>query len=408
MRRTLPLVFAVAACGGGDSNGPDGPPPIDGRDVGDAAVATCTPRNGTTVGFQTVVTGLDQPLLVTAAPGDPRIFVIEQTGAIRVIKDGQLLPTPFLDLGGANGVVQCCGEQGLLGLAFHPDFRQNDRFYVHHTARNGGDHVIAEYRAVFGTDAADPQSRRELLRFTDPYGNHNGGSVEFGTDGKLYLAIGDAGSGGDPQDRAQDLSSLFGKILRIDVDTRTGTKEYGIPADNPYATSADGPADPRPELWHLGLRNPFRISFDPANGDIYIGDVGQNAWEEIDVSPNVPGVNWGWDDREGAHCFEPSSGCLTANRLDPVVEFNQNQGWRSIMGGSVYRGPCFPDLVGTYFYGDHYAGRLWGFEYAGGMAQNNRQVSNQNLGGLTSIHADATGELYVTTIDGTLRRIIVP
>ena len=398
-----PLVLAVACGGGSGDGGPDADPGPDARDMPDAAVATCTPRSGTTIGFEVVATGLDAPLLATAAPGDARLFVIEQGGAIRVIKDGQLLAEPFLEV-----AVQCCGEQGLLGLAFHPQFRHNDLFYVHHTARNGGDHVIAEYKANFGTDTADPGSRRELMRWSDPYTNHNGGSVEFGPDGMLYLAIGDAGSGGDPQDRAQDLSSLFGKLLRIDVDTRTGARAYGIPADNPHAASPDGPGDPRPEIWHLGLRNPFRISFDAANGDIYIGDVGQGAWEEVNAAANTPGINWGWDDREGAHCFEPASGCLTAGRVDPVVEFNQNQGWRSVMGGQVYRGTCFPDLQGTYFYGDHYAGRLWAFELVGGVAQNNRQVSTQNLGGLTAVRADALGELHVTTIDGTVRRIVVP
>jgi glucose/arabinose dehydrogenase len=407
MRRSSLLVF-LAACGGGGGDGPDGPPPIDGRDVGDGAVASCTPKNGTTIGFEDVVSGLDSVLLVTAAPGDPRLFVIEQPGVIRVIKDGQVVAAPFLDLSGANGLVQCCSEQGLLGLAFHPDFLQNDRFYVHFTARTGGDHVIAEYKANFGTDTADAGSKRELLRFTDPYTNHNAGSLEFGTDGMLYIGFGDGGSGGDPQDRAQDLTSLFGKILRIDVDERTGTKEYGIPADNPYASSADGAADPRPEVWHYGLRNPFRFTFDPANGDIYIGDVGQETWEEIDVSPNLPNINWGWDDREGSNCYEPSTGCQTSNRVDPVVQFSHSQGWASIMGGAVYRGPCFPDLVGTYFYADYYAGRLWAFEYAGGVAQNNRQVSSVNLAGLTSVHAGATGELYVSTINGQVRRIIVP
>ena len=407
MRRSLLLVF-LAGCGGGGSGDIDATPATDARELGDAAVATCTPKNGTTIGFQPIASGLDQPMLATSAAGDGRIFVVEQTGAIRVIKDGALLPTPFLDLGGTDGVVQCCSEQGLLGIAFHPDFRQNDRFYVHHTARTTGDHVIAEYRAMFGTDTADPTSRREILRFTDPYANHNAGALEFGPDGKLYIAFGDGGSGGDPQDRAQNLTSLFGKILRVDVDTRTGSKEYGIPSDNPYATSPDGAADPRPEIWHYGLRNPFRFTFDPATGNIYIGDVGQGTWEEVDVAANTANINWGWDDREGLHCFEPTTGCLTASRIEPVVEFNHSAGWLSVMGGAVYRGPCFPDLVGTYFYGDHYAGRLWAFEYAGGAAQNNREASAMNLAGLTSVHPDATGEMYVTTIDGNVRRIIVP
>lgn len=395
------------ACGGGGGDGPDAAPAIDGRDV-TPLTSTCTPRTGTTIGFQTVVTGLDSPLLVTFAKEDPRLFVIEQNGAIRVIKDGTLVTAPFLDLGGSDGVVMGGGESGLLGLAFHPDFVHNDRFYVHHTDRGTADHVIAEYRARYGTDTAEPTSRREILRFSDPAGNHNGGSIEFGPDGMLYLAFGDGGGGGDPQDRAQDLTSLFGKILRIDVDARTGTREYGIPADNPYASSADGADDPRPEIWHFGLRNPFRFTFDPSTGNIYIGDVGQGAWEEVNAGPNAPNINWGWDDREGRHCFEPSTNCLTADRIEPVVEFSHGDGWGSVMGGAVYRGTCFPDLAGTYFYGDHYAGRLWGFELVNGVAQNNREVTATSVAGLTSVHQDAYGEMYLTTINGTVRRIIVP
>jgi glucose/arabinose dehydrogenase len=267
--------------------------------------------------------------------------------------------------------------------------------------------VIAEFQANPGTDTANLASRRDLLVFDDPYSNHNGGMIEFGNDGKLYIAIGDGGSGGDPQDRAQNDASLFGKILRIDVDTRTGTKQYGIPSDNPFASSADGPGDPRPENWHKGLRNPFRFSFDRGTGDIYIGDVGQELWEEINVATNTPGINWGWDDREGAHCFEPTSGCLTANRREPVVEHNQSAGWDSIMGGQVYRGSCFPDLNGTYFYGDYSAQDVWAFEYTNNAATNNRQVLN-NIGAITAIHADSLGELYVVTHNGVVRRIVVP
>ena len=436
--RGLPIgafLLAVAAgCGGGNSNGPDAPPTgddggggtdadpnaPDARELPDAAVATCIPKAGTNVTLAPVATGLDDPLLVTFAPGDARLFVIEQIGRIRVIKDGQLLDTPFLDLSGPapTGQVKAGGEQGLLGLAFHPDFRNNDKFYVAYTGKNN-DHVFAEFKAIPGTDTADPASRREILRFSDPYGNHNGGAIEFGPDGKLYIAIGDGGSGGDPQDRAQDDTSLFGKILRIDVDTRTDNLEYGIPADNPFATATDGK---RREIWHKGLRNPFRFTFDRATGDIYIGDVGQGGQgypqpynlplEEVNVSANTAGINWGWDDREGNRCFEPMptpqnpNPCLTADRKDPVTVHTGNN-WASVMGGQVYRGTCFPDLVGTYFYGDHIAQDLWAFKYSNGQAMNDREVLS-NIGPITSIHEDATGELYVTTINGLVRRIIVP
>jgi len=423
------LSLALTACGGGgggstdaptgttdDAASDDGTPgpidaaenAVDARDLPDAAVATCTPRNGTTVGLAPFVTGLDSPLMVTGAPGDPRVFIIEQGGKVRVVKDGVLQATAFLDLSGTAGPVLSGGERGLLGIAFHPDFRNNDRFYVHFSRKPDGDHVIAEFLATPGTDTASVASRRDLLVFDDPYSNHNGGMIEFGTDGKLYIAIGDGGSGGDPQDRAQNDASLFGKLLRIDVDTRTGSKAYGIPTDNPFASSPDGAADPRPEVWHKGLRNPFRFSFDRANGNVYIGDVGQEIWEEIDVSANTPLINWGWDDREGLHCYEPGTGCLTANRKDPVVEHNQNNGWDSIMGGQVYRGSCFPDLVGTYFYGDYSKQQLWAFEWNGTAAVNNRQAMTGNLGNITAIHADSLGELYVVTHNGVVRRIVVP
>ncbi len=386
--------------GGGDN--------IDARDQPDAAVATCTPRNGTTVALAPVATGLDQPLMITGAPGDPRLFVIEQDGRVRVIKDGALLPTPFLDISGSSGQVLAGGERGLLGIAFHPDFRNNDRFYLHYSARPSGDHVIAEFLANPGGDTAIPGSRRELLRFSDPFSNHNGGMIEFGNDGMLYIALGDGGSGGDPGNRAQNDNVFFGKLLRINVDTRTGTKQYGIPADNPFANSADGANDPRPENWHKGLRNPFRFSFDRGTGNIYIGDVGQEIWEEIDVAANSPGINWGWRPREGRHCYSPSTGCQTAGLTEPVVEHNQNTGWDSIIGGQVYRGSCFPGLVGTYFYGDYTRGQLWAFEYSGGVAMNNRQAITAGLGNITAIHADSLGELYVLTHNGAVRRIVVP
>ncbi len=412
----------LAACGDDQPSNPiidapegDAIDPIDAnpnvdapRLLPDAAVATCTPRNGTTIVLEPFVTGLVQPVGLSSAPGDARVFVIEQPGRVRVIKNGALLPTPFLDLREeSGGPVLDGGERGLLGIAFHPDFRDNDRFYVNYTRLPDGDTVIAEYRATFGTDVADPGTGRIVLVIDQPFSNHNGGWIEFGTDGMLYVGMGDGGSSNDPGDRAQDDTEMLGKMVRIDVDTRTGTKQYGIPANNPFASSADGPNDPRPENWHKGLRNPFRFSFD-TNGDLYIGDVGQGAWEEVDVAVgNAAGVNWGWDDREGAHCFEPMNGCLTAGRTDPVSEHPASANWHSVIGGAVYRGSCFPDLVGQYFYGDYSAGELWAFRMMNGAAQNDRRVL-QNVGTITSIQHDATGELYVVTHNGTVRRITVP
>jgi len=374
-----------------------------GYDAPDAAVALCTPRLGTNVVLEPVVSGLNAPLAVTSPDGDSRLFVIEQEGRIKIIENGAVLPTPYLDL--TLGVLDG-GERGLLGLAFHPDFRFNGRFYVNFTRTPDGDTVIAEFTANPASSTADPSSRRDVLVIDQPYSNHNAGWLEFGPDRMLYIAMGDGGSGGDPQDRAQNDASMLGKLLRIDVDTRTGAKAYGIPADNPFVTSADGASDPRPESWGKGLRNPFRFSFDRGTGDLYIGDVGQGAWEEVNAGPNVAGINWGWDDREGAHCYEPMTGCLTAGRTDPVAEHSASTNWHSVIGGQVYRGSCFPDLVGTYFYGDYVAAELWAFELSGGQAMNRRRIM-QSTGNITSIHADALGELYVVTHGGAVRRITV-
>lgn len=373
-------------------------------DAGTDAGLFCTPKRGTTVALQPVVAGLTAPVMIAGPAGDDRLFVIEQAGVVKVIENGQALAAPFLDL---TASVLAGGERGLLGIAFHPAFASNHRLYLNFTRQPDGATVVAEFLAIAGTDSADPLSRRDVIVVAQPFSNHNGGMIEFGTDGFLYIALGDGGSGGDPQDRAQDDRSHLGKILRIDVDTRTGSRAYGIPPANPFASSPDGPTDPRPELWHKGLRNPFRFSFDAATGDIYIGDVGQENWEEIDVSPNTPGINWGWDDREGAHCYEPMTGCLTAGRTDPIVEFNQSQGWASIIGGQVYRGTCFPDLAGRYFFGDYAKGELWSLVYGAGVATN-VGLAVPAVGSITAIHSDGRGELYVVTHAGTVGRIVVP
>ena len=423
--RRLPCAVLLAAaltsaCGDDGSSNPDdaavvdaalGDGPIDAAIDGaniDAAQATCTPRQGTTVALTPFVNGLADAVALTSPPGDPRQFVVQQGGLVRVVVNGALAPTPFLDLSGNAGPVLSGGERGLLGLAFHPQFGSNRKLYVNFTRKPDGDTIIAEYTADAGGNTVSAATRRDLLLIDQPFANHNGGWLEFGPDGKLYIGMGDGGSFGDPQDRAQNDASMLGKMLRIDVDTRTGAKAYGIPADNPFATSADGPGDPRPENWHKGLRNPFRFSFDRMTGGLYIGDVGQGAWEEVDYAPgNVGGINWGWDDREGAHCYEPMNGCLTAARTEPITEHAANTNWRSVIGGQVYRGTCFPGLVGTYFYGDYVAGELWAFENVNGTARHKRRLL-QNVGNITHIHEDATGEIFVVNHSGTVRRLVVP
>ena len=254
-----------------------------------------------------VASGLSAPLRVTAPAGDfQRLFVVEQGGRIRIVKDGVLLGTSFLDL---SGRISSGGERGLLGLAFHPDYRRNGRFFVNYTDPQGNS-VVSEFGVSSNPDFANAGSERVLLRQTQPFSNHNGGHLAFSPiDGTLYLGFGDGGSGGDPQNLAQNDGTWLGKILRIDVDGRDAGKEYAVPSDNPFA----GRTTPLPEIWAKGLRNPWRFSFDRAIGDLWIGDVGQGAWEEVDWqgASSRGGENYGWRRMEGAHCYDPASGCQT-------------------------------------------------------------------------------------------------
>ena len=363
--------------------------------IADAPRSACVAKAGTTITTVKIVDGLEAPVLVTAPLGDPRLFVVEQTGTIRIVKNGALLATPFIDL---STVIKFGGEQGLLGMAFHPNFASNHKFYVNYTQLSDGATIVAEYQTTPGGDIANAAvAERRLITIAQPFANHNAGAIEFGRDGMLYIALGDGGSGGDPGQRAQNDAEWLGKMLRIDVNTTTSGKAYGIPSDNPFANSADGPMDPRPENWHKGLRNPFRFNFDEANGDIYIADVGQNLIEELDASTNAPGINWGWNDREGNQCFRPASGCATAGRTDPVTQHTHTAGWKSIIAGHVYRGTCFPDLKGQYFYTDYYLDEIWSFNLVAGAAQNDRQVlKSPDLGSVTSIHQDGFGEMFLT------------
>lgn len=392
MRRTLLCSVLLAAACGGDHATIDAITTPDARP--DAPRSSCTPKPGTTLKLVKITEGFTAPVLVTAPIGDPRLFVVEQTGAIRIVKAGALLPAAFIDLG---DIIKLGSEQGLLGLAFHPDFASNHKFYVNYTQLVDGATVVAEYQATPGSDTANAAvAERRLIVIPQPFANHNAGAIEFGRDGMLYIALGDGGDGGDPGLRAQNDKEWLGKILRIDVNRTQGSKQYGIPADNPFASSADGATDPRPENWHKGLRNPFRFSFDEANGDIYIADVGQNLIEELDAGPNTP-TNFGWNDREGNQCYRPANGCATAGRTDPVTQHTHGDGWKSIIAGQVYRGVCFPDLQGQFFYTDFYIDELWSFTLASGAAQNDRMVlKSADLGAVTSIHPDGFGEMFLT------------
>jgi glucose/arabinose dehydrogenase len=344
-----------------------------------------------------VASGFQSPLDLQAAPGDnTRLYVVEQGGRVRILLNEALQGTPFLDV---SDRISTGGERGLLGLAFHPGFATNRLFYVNYTNRSGDTH-IAEFRAS-SPDQADPGSERVLLVVPQPFGNHNGGSVAFGNDGFLYIALGDGGSGGDPLGAGQDLSTFLGKVLRIDVDSGS---PYAVPPDNPLLATAGA----LPEIWAYGLRNPFRVSFDPASGDLYIGDVGQNRLEEIDVglASRGGGENYGWNVMEGTSCFNPSSGCDTAGLTMPVVEYTHGEGC-SVTGGVVYSGCRMPDLVGTYFYGDFCTAFVRSFRLVGGAATEERDWTS-GIGGLnriTSFGKDAEGEVYVVDRDGEVYRL---
>ncbi len=302
--------------------------------------------------WRPVVEGLVKPTgIVAAGDGSGRLFLLEQAGVIWVVQNDQRLPEPFLDIRDRVGSRE--SEQGLLGLVFHPNFAQNGLFFVNYTDHNG-DTVVARFRVSPPTaNQADPTSEEVLLQVDQPYGNHNGGHLAFGPDGYLYIGLGDGGAAGDPEDRAQNLHTLLGKMLRIDVDAGP---PYGIPPDNPFADGQGG----LPEIWAWGLRNPWRYAFDRATGDLYIADVGQNKWEEVNFWPadGGPGANFGWDYFEGTHPYEdtPPPGVTL---VFPVAEYGHDLGC-SVTGGEVYRGQALPEMTGLYLYGDFCTGRIWG------------------------------------------------
>jgi glucose/arabinose dehydrogenase len=346
-----------------------------------------------------VAEGFTLPVHLAAPPHDVnRLFVVEQDGAIKIIKSGRTLPQPFLDI---RDRVRSGGERGLLSIAFHTDYASNRRFFVYYTEATG-DLVIAEFASsATDPDVADPGSERRLLVIPHrKYGNHNGGQLVFGPDRYLYIGTGDGGSAGDPDNNAQTKRSLLGKLLRIDVDGPKGGKPYGIPSSNPFVKDRNA----APEVWAYGLRNPWRFSFDRATGDLYIADVGQNAWEEVDVQPasSRGGKNYGWRYMEGAHCYNPPAGCPTRGLTLPVFEYPQPLGGSSITGGFVYRGCRMPDLHGTYFFSDYVKGFSGSFVLANGRATKIRDITHElapplphRIKHLSSFGEDAQGELYL-------------
>lgn len=335
-----------------------------------------------------IAAGFDSPLLVTnAGDGSGRLFVVEQGGRVKIVRNGRVAPQPFFDI---SGLVTAGGEQGLLGLAFHPDYPSNGRFYVNYTD-TGGDHVIAEYRTSSDPDRADGSSERVLLQVDDPFSNHNGGHLAFGDDGYLYVAMGDGGSGGDPLESGQSLDTLLGKILRIDVRPSPGGRPYSIPRDNPFI-DRDGA---RPEVWAFGLRNPWRFSFD--QGDLWIGDVGQDGLEEIDRMPaDRAGLNYGWNTMEGDACYDPPTGCDRKGLVLPIATYTHDLGC-SVTGGHVYRGQSFDSLSGAYFFSDYCSGFIWALDAAGGTTKRPRVVLESDHS-VSSFGLDEAGEVYLTDI----------
>ena len=387
-------VGLTVACG---SESPTSPQPSPSASTGTCAAGT--PVAGTPALASTlVVGGLQSPLDVQAAPGDAsRLFVVEQRGRIRIVRGSTLVGTPFLDI---SGRISCCGERGLLGLAFHPDYAQNGRFYVNYTNPQGHTH-ISEFRVSQNPDLASPDSERLLLFVSQPFSNHNGGGLAFGPDRRLYIGLGDGGSGGDPLNNGQDLRTYLGKMLRIDVD---GGMPYAVPSDNPFRANAAA----LPEIWALGLRNPWRFSFDRATGELYIADVGQSAREEVNVAPRgAGGQNYGWSIMEGTQCFRPASGCPTANLTLPVLDYGRGVGG-SITGGYVYRGCRMPGYAGTYFYGDFVSGTIRSFRLLSGQATDQRDWTGTvggGIGNISSFGQDAQGEVYILDYDGELYRL---
>lgn len=336
-----------------------------------------------------------------ASAGNGRLFIVERDGIIRVVNNDPAATTApvFLDI---RSRVSAGGETGLLGLAFHPNYAQNGFFYVNYTHDQDGTLVtrIARFRVSGNPNAADPNSELILLTVTQPFGNHNAGDLAFGPDGYLYVPLGDGGSGGDPDNRAQNLNDLLGKILRLDVDRSSSGNNYAIPADNPFVGQ-----DGRDEIWAYGVRNPWRISFDRQTGDLYTADVGQNAWEEVSLQPadSPGGENYGWRLKEGTHCFNPGSNCDPGGLTEPIHEYAHANGRCSITGGFVYRGQQFPTLQGWYLFADFCSGELFGL--APGTHSPVRFAATG--GRITTFGEDDSGELLFATLSGTIHRVYV-
>ncbi len=347
------------------------------------------PTGPDTLKLEQFTKGLDAPIGVTSAgDGSGRLYVNEQPGRVRIVgADGSLQAQPFVDL---SDRISSGGERGLLGLAFHPKYADNRRFFVDYTDRDGNT-VVSELHASADGASADASSEKVLLQVKQPFANHNGGQLAFGPDGDLYIGLGDGGSGGDPHGNGQNTSVLLGKLLRIDVDaTPADGKAYAIPADNPFVSGGGAP-----EVWAYGLRNPWRFSFDVETGDLYIGDVGQGQWEEIDRQPagSPGGANYGWNVMEGRHCYQGAA-CDQRPYLPPIAEYSHDGGNCSVTGGVVYRGSAQPDLQGIYVMADYCSGRVFTLNVNEGTITP-KQVAQVDAA-ITSFGTSDDGEIYAT------------
>jgi hypothetical protein len=393
----VPIVaaLALAGCssGGGGGTGPAPTPPG-------------------SLGLKTIVTitggGAHMPVFVTAPTGDTsRLFIVDKYGLIRISKADTLVTTPFLDI---HGLITSGGtEQGLLGLAFSPDYSTDKSFYVTYNSLSPWHVILARYKVGANPDVADPTSGQVLMSVDHhDYGNHNGGMLAFGPDHMLYMSIGDGGLGGDPYGAGQNVNDSLGCIFRIDVSA--GGAGYAIPPGNPFPNGAH--PNGNPAVWSYGLRNPWRFSFDRANGDLYIGDVGQGDHEEVDVvtaaSGGGKGLNFGWSIMEGDSCYPPGSGCNKTGLVLPVVAYDHDANQNCVIGGYVYRGTAIPGLQGTYFYSDNYGRWLKSFRYTGGIAAGTKDWGMSLTGAgdeVNSFGEDARGELYVCCFQGAVKRI---
>ena len=359
---------------------------------------------GFDIGLEEITSGFADPLYVTTAGDGPeRLFVVEQGGTIRIVENGTTIDAPFLDI--TDRVGSEGPEQGLLGLAFAPDYTDSGLFYVNYTDVNG-DTAISRFAVTDDPDVADPASETILLQQRQPFANHNGGGVVFGPDGYLYIGLGDGGSGGDPNGNGQRLTTWLGKILRIDVDPANAPagETFAVPEDNPFV----GQADALPEIWAFGLRNPWRFSFDRETGDLWIGDVGQGEIEEIDLLPaNEGALNLGWNELEGTSCFLALE-CDPTAYTGPVLEYAHEVGGCSVTGGYVYRGTAMPGLAGAYIFADFCTGYLW----AGGQNDDGSWTMSEPVEtelSISSFGEDAAGELYLTDhAGGTIYRLVPP